>query len=528
MLRRVLLSLCALWGPPLCAAERPPNVVVILADDLGYGDVHALNPAGKIPTPNLDKLAASGLTFTDAHSPSAVCSPTRYGLLTGRYCWRTPLKSGVLGGLSPRLIEPGRETLASLLKKRGYHTGAVGKWHLGVDWVVKPGKSVTRLNIEPREQVRNVDYAKPFTNGPTAVGFDYYFGISGSLDMVPYTFLENDRVTKLPTEERSFPLTAGRKRGHTRLGPAAPGFEASDVLPEETKHAVSYIDKQADAAKKGTPFFLYLPFNSPHTPIVPAKDWQGRSGLTPYADFVMEVDASVGAVLAALDRHKLADDTLVIFTSDNGCSPQANFPELQKLGHDPSHIFRGTKADIYEGGHRVPFFVRWPGHVKPGTTSDRLVCLSDIFRTCAEVGGATVPQNAGEDSYSFISAWDAENTDPVRKSIVHHSVNGSFAIRRGKWKLCLCPGSGGWSYPRPNRDDTSKLPPVQLFDMNADVEEETNMQAQHPEIVAALTRLLELQVATGRSTPGAPQKNTTPVEIWKSGKAAMRPLKKKK
>src|SRR5438874_3791174 len=296
---RPLVALLTLsLADPAVAADRP-NVVVILADDLGYGDVRCLNPDGKIPTPNLDRFAAQGLTFTDAHSPSAVCSPTRYGLLTGRYAWRGKLKSGVLGGLSPWLIEPGRLTVAQLLKNKGYHTAAIGKWHLGMDWELKPGKQVTELNIEPREQVFNVEYDRPIRNGPNSVGFDYYFGISASLDMVPYTFIENDHVTASPTEDRDFPLMLGREKGgRTRKGPAAPGFDAADVLPTLTKKAVGYIGERA---KAGGPFFLYLPLAAPHTPILPRPDWQTKSGLNPYADFVMATDAAAGEVLAALD-----------------------------------------------------------------------------------------------------------------------------------------------------------------------------------------------------------------------------------
>ena len=487
---------------------------MILADDLGYGDVKVLNPAGQIATPHLDKLAAAGLAFTDAHSPSAVCTPTRYGLLTGRYCWRTKLQSGVLGGLSPPLIEPGRLNLARLLKRQGYHTACVGKWHLGLGWELKPGGKVTELGIESREQVGSVDYAKPFAGGPLALGFDDYFGISASLDMVPYTFLEGDRAAKPPTEDRDFAMMLGRQPGRTRLGPAAPGFDAADVLPELTKRAVTHIDNWAARDRK--PFFLYLPLASPHTPILPTKEWQGKSGLNPYADFVMQTDAAVGSVLAVLDKHGLAENTLVIFTSDNGCSPQAKFPELRAKGHDPSAGFRGHKADIYEGGHRIPFLVRWPAKVKPGR-SDRLVCLTDFFRTCAEVAGVTVPDDAGEDSYSFASAWTGRGS-MEREDVVHHSVNGSFAVRRGKWKLCLCPGSGGWSAPRPGKDDATKLPPVQLYDLSADPAEKVNLHEKHPEVVAELTKLLEKQVADGRSTPGKPQTNAVAVDVRKSKK----------
>jgi arylsulfatase A-like enzyme len=504
------------------AAEpaRKPNIVVILADDLGYGDVKCFNPDGKIATPNIDKLAAAGMRFTDAHSASAVCSPTRYGILTGRYCWRTKLQSGVLGGLSPRLIEPGRPTVASLLKSAGYTTACVGKWHLGMDFAVKPGKKVTELNIEPREQVFNVDYTQPIKNGPSAVGFDYYFGISASLDMVPYAFIENDHLTANPTEDRQFPMRPGVNR-FTRKGPAAPGFDAAGVLPGLTQAAVNWIEK--GAAKPETPFFLYLPLNAPHTPIAPAEGFAGKSGLGSYADYVTQTDHAAGDVLAALEKLHLTENTLVILTSDNGCSPEADYPDLLKKGHNPSYVFRGTKADIYEGGHRIPFVVRWPGVVKPGTNSAHLVCLNDIFRTCCEAAGADVPRGAGEDSFAIPELRRGEFSKEHRTAIVNHSVNGSFAIREGPWKLCLCPGSGGWSAPRPGRDDTSNSPPVQLFNLKDDIGEKVNLQDKHPEIVERLTKLLERYVADGRSTPGPAQKNAVAVDVWKARKTAMKP-----
>src|SRR5262245_6126480 len=450
-----------------------PNVVVILADDLGYGDVKCFNPEGKIATPHLDKLAAAGMRFTDAHSASAVCTPTRYGLLTGRYCWRTKLQSGVLGGLSPRLIEPGRETIASLLRSAGYATSCIGKWHLGMDWALKPGKGVTELAIEPRGQVFNVEYTKPIRNGPTSVGFDSYFGVAASLDMVPYAYIENDRLTANPTDDREFRMRPENAKAVTRKGPAAPGFEVADVLPTLTRAAVKYLGERAK--QPGKPFFLYLPLTAPHTPIAPSKEWAGKSGLGSYADFVMQTDHAVGEVLTAFDANELTSDTLVVFTSDNGCSPQADFPDLLAKGHHPSYRFRGTKADVYDGGHRVPFLVRWPGVVKPGTTSEQLVCLNDLFRTCADVAGVRVPEPAGEDSYSFPPVLRGETSDHLRQAVVHHSVNGSFAIRDGYWKLCLCPGSGGWSAPRPGRDDASKLAPVQLFNLKEDIGEKTNL-----------------------------------------------------
>jgi len=516
-----------LFSLSLFAADKP-NILYILCDDLGYGDVSALNPNGKIRTPHMDRLAREGMIFSDAHSPSSVCSPTRYGIMTGRYNWRTKLQSGVLGGLSPRLIAPGRLTVAQFLKNHGYTTAAIGKWHLGMDWVKLPGKDVTELNIESAAQVRNVDYAQPIQNGPNAVGFDYYFGISASLDMVPYTFIQNDRVTKLPTVDKDFPLFLGRAQGRCRLGPAAPDFEVEDVLPTLTAKAIDYVKSRAAGAKAGNPFFLYLPLASPHTPIAPTKEWQGKSGLNYYADFVMQTDAAIGELIDALDKLGLARNTLVILTSDNGCSPQADFPALLAKGHNPSHAFRGHKADIFDGGHRIPFLVRWPAQVKPNSHSAQLICLTDLMATVADLLGEKLADNAGEDSVSFLPALLGKDTKPLREAVVHHSINGSFAIRQAHWKLELCPGSGGWSAPRPGQADTSALPLVQLYDLRHDIGETNNVQAKHPETVANLTKLLEKYVADGRSTPGAPQKNTVEPDIWKAGKQAHQPVAAKK
>ena len=506
------------------ASERP-NIVYILCDDLGYGDVKCLNAQGKISTPHMDRIATEGMIFTDAHGSSAVCTPTRYGIMTGRYNWRTRLQSGVLGGLSPRLIEEGRLTVAAMLKAQGYHTSCVGKWHLGMNWVKLPGKEVTELNIEKPDQNRNVDYAQPVTNGPNSVGFDYYFGISGSLDMVPYTFIENDRVTVLPSENNKFAMMTGRDKAFTREGPAAPGFEAENVLPTLTKKVVEIIGERAAAAKAGKPFFIYMPLNSPHTPIAPTREWLGKSGLNPYADFVMETDSCVGEVLAALDKNGLSKSTLLIFTSDNGCSPQANFDELKAKGHNPSYVFRGMKADIYDGGHHIPFLVRWPGRVKPGTRSDKIICLNDLMRTAAEITGTTLPDNAAEDSVSILPALLGQNKT-LHDGIVFHSINGSFSIRQGNWKLELCPGSGGWSAPLPSQD-TTKLPLIQLYDLSADIGETNNVQAGHADVVERLTKLLEKYVADGRSTPGAVQPNTVTPDIWKAGMTAHQPKKNK-
>jgi len=502
-----------------------PNIVFILADDLGYGDVGCYNPQGKIPTPHLDRLAREGMRFTDAHSTSAVCTPTRYALLTGRYSWRSRLQSGVMGGLSPPLIPPERLTLPGLLRKAGYHTACIGKWHLGLGWPRKPNTPPFTDAIEKGQEGWNVDYTKPIAEGPLTVGFDEFYGIAGSLDMVPYTFIHNDRVQIVPTVDKAFPMMLGRS-AMTRRGPAAAAFEAVDVLPTLTQKAVQYIQQRAAEARSGKPFFLYLALASPHTPIVPSEAWQGRSGLNPYADFVMQTDDCVGQVVAALEKEGLADNTLLLFSSDNGPAPLADLAALRDKGHDSSGGLRGTKADLWEGGHRVPLLVRWPGRVQAGTTSDQLVGLVDMMATCAELVGLELPDNAAEDSFSFLPVLLGKASGPVRETLILHSVSGKFAIRQGPWKLLLTPGSGGWSRPSDAEARRQGLPEVQLYNLADDLAEQKNLQAEHPEMVQRLIQLLERQVAEGRTRPGLPQKNDVPVDIWKRPPPPAKPEQK--
>lgn len=480
-------------------AGKKPNIVYILADDLGYGDISSLNPDSKINTPNVDRLAACGMRFTDAHSGSAVCTPTRYGILTGRYSFRSRLKKGVLGGYSEPLIGNDRMTVASFLKQHGYNSACIGKWHLGFNWPLKDNAK--------KANASSVDFAGRITNGPTALGFDYFFGISASLDMAPYVYIENDRPTAVPDRT----VDASESPAFWRKGPIAPDFEFIEVLPRLTEKATEYIDQQA---KEDKPFFLYMPLPAPHTPIVPTPEFQGKSGLNPYADFVIQTDHTVGEVLKALDRNNLTDNTLVIFTSDNGCSPEANFDELEKFGHDPSYLFRGHKADIYEGGHRIPFIAAWPNTVKPNTTSDQTICLTDLFATAADILNATVPDTAAEDSVSILPVLTGKAKQPVREATVHHSINGSFSIRKGKWKLVLCPGSGGWSAPKPGKE-AADAPAAQLFDMTKDISEQKNLYNEQRQIAKDLIALLQTYIDNGRSTPGAAQQNEGKTDIFK-------------
>jgi arylsulfatase A-like enzyme len=453
-----------------------PNIVYILADDMGYGDVGALNPEGKIPTPNLDRIAKEGMHFTDAHSGSAVCTPTRYGVLTGQYSWRTRLKRGVFQGYSTHLIAPERMTVASLLKESGYNTACVGKWHIGMDMPTRDGSPANAKNVDWKGKIRN---------GPNANGFDYFYGISASLDMHPYIWIENDRFVGECTTRKAF----------HRMGPAHKDFEAVDVLPTIGKKTCEFIGEQSS----DKPFFIYVPLASPHTPIVPSKEFVGKTKLGKYGDFCFQTDAVVGDIMEALKKKDVADNTIIIFTSDNGCSPQAKFAELAKKGHHPSYVFRGHKADIYEGGHRIPFLLRWPAKVTPGSKSDETICLTDLLATCAAITGRQIPKNAGEDSYNILPAiLGEEHASPIREATVHHSINGSFSIRKGKWKLELCPGSGGWSAPKPGRAPKGAAP-IQLYDLEKDIGEKNNIQAKHPEVVKELTALLEKYRNDGRS-----------------------------
>ncbi|TWT97506.1 sulfatase family protein [Neorhodopirellula pilleata] len=473
-----------------------PNIIFILADDMGIGDVS--HNGGLAPTPHLDRLAAGGMRLTDAHTTSSVCTPTRYGILTGRYNWRSRLKSGVLYGPDQPLIPTERSTIAKFLQDRGYRTGVVGKWHLGLGWQAMPEGELypgtpeaerSRPLKELKKSAWTIDYARPVTGGPNQLGFDQSFIIPASLDMFPYVYLRNGRVVEEPTTVKAF----------HRPGPAAAGFEAVNCLRDFARESRQFIASSGDQ-----PFFLYLPLSSPHTPIVPSPAWQGKSKLSEYGDFVMETDWVVGQVLEQLDELNATDNTLILFTTDNGCSPQAKIPELQAKGHSPNGNLRGHKADIFDGGHRVPFLVHWPNVVTAGTQSDQLVSTVDAFSTFADVIGAKIqiPNDAAEDSFSFLPILQGTD-EAIRPYLIHHSINGSFAIRQGRWKLSLCPGSGGWSDPRPPQALKDKtLPPVQLYDMQSDIAESNNLIEQQPDIADSLADLLVEAIANGRTTPG--------------------------
>lgn len=451
---------------------------------MGQGDPQVYNDSSKIPTPHIDRLAEEGVRFTDAHTPSSVCTPTRYGLLTGRYAWRTRLKSGVLWGYSPALIDTQRTTIASLLKRQGYTTAAIGKWHLG-------------LGTQD-----STDYSQPLHPSPVDYGFDTFFGIPASLDMDPYVYVENDRVVQEPTDRvaRSEHRRQGGG-GFWRAGPAAPGFAHIDVLPRTTDRAVSFINQQAED-DANQPFFLYLPFSAPHTPWLPTDAFRDTSEAGHYGDFTAQVDDAVGQVLSALERAGFAENTLVIFTSDNG----AHWPEadIEQWGHDANNGWRGQKADIWEGGHRVPFVVRWPERVPPGSVSDETICLTDVMATLAAVAGADLSSDEGVDSYNILPAMLGQSYDgPIREATVHHALDGMFALRQGPWKLILGRGSGGFTAPQ-RRDIEAGAPPGQLYNLEQDPRETTNLYHKRPEVVERLSRLLDTYREQGHSRPLRP------------------------
>ncbi len=476
-------------------AEKP-NIVLILADDMGSGDVQALNPASKIPTPNIDGLAAAGMTFTDAHSPSAVCTPTRYGLLTGRYCWRTRLKRGVLGGYSEPLLSPDRSTLATMLGRAGYRTAAVGKWHLGMKLPLRKKDADTRKwQGDP-----GIDFGGVITDSPVHHGFDSYFGVSASLDMAPYVYVRNDRYTMEPTIQQP----AVKFPHFVRAGPRAADFVIDEVLDKLTDEAVGFIRKSASGPQ---PFFLYMPLTGPHKPTQPHARFRGKTGLNEYGDFVMQVDWTVGQVLRSLDETGVSDNTLVIFTSDNG-SYMYRYDSADKKdhvddaavqgyraeNHKPNGDLRGTKADVWEAGHRVPTFARWPGHLTPRSKTESTICLTDIYATLAAIVEQPIGRDEAEDSVSLLPVIEGQRADRG-VPVVHHSVAGMFAIRDGRWKLVAGNGSGGREAPRGKPFQQ----PYQLFDLGADLAERNNVASQHPEIVARLTEKLEQLRQSGRS-----------------------------
>ncbi|MEZ5104998.1 MAG: arylsulfatase [Draconibacterium sp.] len=474
--------------------QGQPNIIYILADDLGYGDVSVYNPSEKITTPNIDRLAESGIRFTDAHSPSSVCTPTRYSILTGQYPWRSRLPKSVLSGYGRALIEQDQQTVASMLKEQGYSTAVIGKWHLGLDWVVKEGreaaleipvdnpngaKILTTMNPD------DIDFSKPPTDGPLKHGFDYSYILPASLDMEPYCYLKNDTLVELPTgHTEGNDLNTGYTGAFWRAGLMAPGFDMRQVLPTFTSQAENYIRNQKNTEK---PYFLYFAMTAPHTPWLPAKDFEGSSQAGDYGDFVTMVDAMVGRVLTALKESGKEENTIVFLASDNGPFWRPAF--VEKYDHRAAYIYRGMKADAWDGGHRIPFMVRWPGHIQPGSVSNATTTLANLLATVADITG--VNQVKGEDSYSILPVLLGKTDKvPGQDAVVHHSSKGLFAIRYGDWKLIEGRGSGGFSEPV-FYDPKPGEAPGQLFNIKDDPSETFDLYQQKTEIVKQLTIKLD-------------------------------------
>jgi arylsulfatase A-like enzyme len=454
-----------------------PNIIFILADDLGYGDLGCYG-SKKISTPNVDKLATQGIRFTDAHSSSAVCTPSRYSILTGRYCWRTKLKRSVLWGYSFPLIEPERPTIATLMKKRGYHTAAIGKWHLGLQW---PTQNHEKLR-NPNEKYPDIDFSKPIKGGPISLGFDYFFGISGSLDMSPYCFIENEHTVGIPSVQKD-PLYQQQGEGFM-----VPGWRDDEVDIKFTEKTIQFIQDHKENNKE-QPFFIYLATAAPHRPCDVQPDFvKGKSKAGDRGDMVVLFDWVVGQIVDEIDRLGLSQDTLIIVTSDNGA--RATCFNGEDYGHKSNGLWRGQKGDIWEGGHREPLIIRWPNYIKANSTSKETLCLVDFFATFATLLNLPISTKFAEDSFNILPIIIGEiQKNPIRNSIIHHSANGKFSIRQKNWKLVKGLGSGGFTLPAriiPKKGN----PKGQLYDLELDPYEKYNLWNENPDKVEALEKLL--------------------------------------
>ncbi len=495
----IFISLLGLFScaPNEGEKTQSPNIIYILADDLGYGDVSALNPDSKIKTPNIDKLSREGMVFNDAHSNSSVCTPTRYGVLTGQYNWRSRMKKGVLLGYSPTLIEETTPTVAKLLQKHNYTTACIGKWHLGVDFKLKdgayhqgePGVEFTRelITFEDHEKI---DFSQAAKGGPKGAGFDYSFILPASLDFQPYMYLENNLAVEAPTaytegnELDAIPWATG---AFWREGQMAPSFSFEGVLPAFTNKALEFLKKQKGAEK---PFFLYFPMNAPHTPWVPTDEFKGTSAVDQYGDFVQMVDNQVGQLLQCLKENELDDNTIIVFTSDNGGYWREEL--IEKFNHRSNYTFRGMKGDVWEGGHHVPFMVKWPGKVKAGSVSNQTISLTDFFATVRDF--LETPQfEKPRDSFSFLPALRGTEQKAERPGVIHHSSAGKFGIRIGDWKYIEGLGSGGFSDPK-NPKPVEGGPTGQLYNLKTDPQEQVNLFLENPEKVHEMqARLNEIR-----------------------------------
>lgn len=489
-------------------AVEQPNIVIIYVDDLGYGDVGCYNPESEIPTPNLDKLAAEGMRFTDAHSASTVCTPSRYSLLTGRMQFRNGYKGVCFTPEGPSLIEEDRLTLPQMLRDEGYATAAIGKWHLGLTFFNEEGNPVEEERLEG---VKTIDFSHPIPDGPVDRGFDYFFGTSGcpTTDYL-YAYIENDRVVKEPTGFFNLAQSDLVKTPFTRdgrLGMIAEGFDMEMVDLVFLEKSIDFMENQVEQHPK-QPFFLYLATQAVHLPSLPADQFKGKTSLGAHADFIFQMDFMVGEILNTLERLGIADDTLVIFGSDNGPEASTSTFMRELHGHDPARPWRGLKRDQWEGGHRTPFIVCWPGKIPAGSVSDQLISQTDVMATCASIIGATLPNDAGEDSYDMLPVLlGNQGNAPVRTYMLQQTHKHEMSIRQGNWKYLDHQGSGGNDYTakeylRPYiQEDTDPDAPGQLYNLTSDPGERRNLYSKYPELVEHLRSQLEHFKSSGRSAP---------------------------
>ena len=504
-----VVFLIALFSSLTLSAEKgPPNILFILADDLGYGDVGCYNPKSKVPTPHLDQLALDGIRFTDAHSPSTVCTPTRYSVLTGRMAFRTGMRGVFTGAGGPCMIEDGRMTIGGMLQERGYKTALFGKWHVGMTFYDKGGKPINKNGLEA---VKRIDYSRVIPDAPVHRGFDFFYGsvCCPTTDWL-YAFIDGDRIPIPPTKiiDRG-PLPKHPYSQDNRSGMIAPGYKMEEIDLQFLDKSLEFLDQHAKAKQKA-PFFLFHSTQAVHLPSFPADQFKGKTKAGPHGDFIFELDYIVGELLGALDKHGFSDNTLVIFSSDNGPEVPTVLSMRKDHKHDGARPWRGVKRDNWEGGHRVPFIARWPGKIKPGSTSAQTLCLTDLMATCAAITGSKIPEKAGEDSVNMLPALLSEDQGkPIRKYTLHQTISLALAIRRGPWKYLDHKGSGGNNYTRTGRwgmkqyivPEKAPHAPGQLYNLNSDPGETENLYYKNPEIVKELKEKLEQFKKSGRSAP---------------------------
>ena len=507
-LTTVVFLIASFSSLTLSAEKGPPNILFILADDLGYGDVGCYNPKSKVPTPHLDQLALDGIRFTDAHSPSTVCPPTRYSVLTGRMAFRTGMRGVFTGAGGPCMIEEGRMTIGGMLQERGYKTALFGKWHVGMTFYDKGGKPINKNGLEA---VKRIDYSRVIPDAPVHRGFDFFYGsvCCPTTDWL-YAFIEGDRIPVPPTKiiDRG-PLPKHPYSQDNRPGMIAPGYKMEEIDLQFLDKSLEFLDQHAKAKDK-SPFFLFHSTQAVHLPSFPADQFKGKTKAGPHGDFIFELDHIVGELLGALDKHGFTDNTLVIFSSDNGPEVPTVLSMRNDYKHDGARPWRGVKRDNWEGGHRVPFIARWPGKIKPGSTSSQTLCLTDLMATCAAITGAKIPEKAGEDSVNMLPSLLSEDQGkPIRKYTLHQTISLALAIRSGPWKYLDHKGSGGNNYTRAGRWGMKKYivpekapqAPGQLYNLNSDPGETENLYYKNPEIVKELKEKLEQFKKSGRSAP---------------------------